>query len=1165
MNDIEPFDLADTSLVQGVTLIEASAGTGKTYTIAGIILRLVLELRVPINEILAVTYTVAATAELRDRVRRRLHDALETLRRGESQDEITGRFLASGDVAQGIRDLNLAVQNFDEAQIFTIHGFCQRVLRDNAFESGLLFEMELLADPTPIFEEVAHDFWRTQFYESSPLLSRLALSQGRSPADWTALLHRLRNHPDLVVIPPRGDETCAQLLGSIETSFAGVIDEWRRSGDRIHRLLAEDEGLSRDKSKSHCSADGLAEMVSHLGELCSDLSKATPSCLSAISKLSSSEIERCTKPTGTAPAHPFFDLCEEFRLLTLRYFHELTHEFIAFARRELPLRKERRNVLTYDDFATRLRDALESGMGSQFAAIVGGKFRAVLLDEFQDTDPIQYEIFRRLFAGGAHYLIYIGDPKQAIYGFRGADVFTYLRAAGGADHKFTLGTNWRSEKALIAGVNSLFGNVAKPFLVEQIAHRPVSPPLTPKKSFVEMIEGTSEAPLRFRWLDSPGNQDKAEREISQAVVADIARLKASGAKLGNRPLAFSDIAVLVRSNAQAANLQELLRASGIKSVLKTGHSVFRTREGCEVLRLLEGIADPGRTTALKTALVTRFFGLNAAELVAFDADETPWQHWLDRFLGYRTLWESGCFIATFRHVLVDQKVRERLVQWPGGERALTNFLHLAELLHQAETEQRLTPGGLCAWLRQQRGRETGAADEDQLRLESDDDAVLLSTIHKSKGLEYPVVFCPFLWKAGDGSRRSEILYHDPSADNRLTLDLRGKKEVPEHDERTGMERMAESLRVLYVALTRAQNRCYVYAGEISGFEASPLSYLLGALEPLTALQSLVQNSPEAMSISLVAMSGPGHIEEASGESHGAESLQARPFRGAISQTRMIASFTGLTSGRSEEEPDRDAVLAVVDEPVQEEGFSDLAAFDRGVGAGVFFHDVLEHLDFTAPDSVERLVKSKLITHGMSGHPLRESVSAQLRKLLDVALAPGVTLRRVTAADRLNEVEFTHPIVSLRPEQLQRVFVEHAASDLSSSDFSASLGRLQFRPVEGFMRGFIDCLFQLDGRYYLVDWKSNWLGDRLSDYDEPGMRACMLQHSYFLQYHLYTIATDLYLSQRVAGYDYDQHFGGVFYVFIRGIDPMTPGRGIFRDKPDAGLVRALRRELLGGES
>lgn len=1168
MKALQPFHLEHTGLESGVTLIEASAGTGKTFTIAGIVLRLVLELRIPIGQILTVTYTVAATEELRDRVRKRLRNALDDLRLGESEDEVVAKYLKGNSLEQGIRDLDWAVQNFDDARIFTIHAFCQRVLRDYAFESGMLFDSELLTDPTPIFEEAARDFWRQHFYSGSALLPRLAMANNRTPKQFVDRLWQTLNHPDLAIIPPRQSKPAVEIGKQIEKKLAEVAGAWSKSSVAVGRILRHHPSLSRDKTKSNFALSEIAQIESDLQAVCADYRNSNPESLCAITKVSSSEIERSTKPTGTAPRHPFFDLCEDFRDLTSRYFHQLDHEFADFAQQEIPKRKARLNVLTYDDLLTRLRDALAGETGPTLAKALGTQYRAALIDEFQDTDPVQYEIFCRIFSGQQHYLFFVGDPKQAMYGFRGADVFTYLRAASQAARRFTLDISFRSEKLLLDAINTVFTNVDRPFLIEGIAYRPVHPPKKVREGFAELVETTPEGPLRFRLLQSADklhNQFDAESMINRTVVADIARLEASGSQLGNRPLKFGDMAILVRTNAQAANLQKLLRASGIKSVLQSEESVFETKEARETLRLLEAVLEPGRDILLRTALATSLVGLNAVEISSLDSAEAKWQSWLEKFLLYRSKWEESCFIGFLRYLFVDQKVRQRLIQYSGGERVLTNFLHIAELLHRAESEQRLTPIGLCSWLQEQMQKSVRTNEEHQLRLESDDDAVLLATVHKSKGLEYPIVFCPFLWKAGDMQYRREILFHDPMKHDQLTLDLREIRPNPDDNDRlAGEERMAESLRALYVALTRAQNRCYVYAGNISEFDESPLAHILGAALPAPALQALAEKAGGAISVTTVDPIADQAFATQASRTQNIEDLSARPFSAIIPSAQMIASFTGLTAGRAEEEPDRDAV-EVVEPPVEAPaGMNDLAGFERGLRAGVFLHDVLEHLDFQAPDQIDQLVRLKLAIHGLKGNGLREALCAQLHLLLETPLRPGVTLSQTPLNERLSEVEFSHPIASLQTNQLQKIFVKHGGPDLPR-DFPTSLGRLHFRPVEGFMRGFIDLLLRTGDRYYIVDWKSNWLGNQPSDYDENGIRACMLQHSYFLQYHLYTVATDLYLSRRIPGYHYDKQFGGVFYVFFRGLEPGKPGRGIFYHRPPGPLIEALRRLLIGGSS
>ena len=1160
MKTLEPFNLAGAPLQKGVTLIEAGAGTGKTFTIAGLILRLVLEEGIGIGEILAVTYTVAATAELRDRVRKRLRSALDDLRAGGSQDEITCGFLQNGSadsIASGIRDLDNAVQNFDEARIFTIHGFCQGVLRENAFESGSLFDMEMLADAEPILDEVARDFWRKRFYDAPPLLPALAVALKKSHDDWTKLLNGVRNHPDVRILPPAGKEDSAGIGGRLEEKLAEITAEWKRSEGEIAGILTEHKSLSRDEKKFR--RDTVERMLQSLRQFAENAGAASPEALRVVLGLSNTEIAGKLLQNKQPPAHRLFDRCEEFSTLVTAFFNQLTHEFIAFARRELPLRKERLNVVTYDDLLTRVRNALLGPAGASFAAMLGGKYRAALIDEFQDTDPVQYEIFRRVFGGGGHYLYFIGDPRQAIYSFRGADVFTYREAAEKASQGFTLDTNWRSEKRLLNAINLLFEK--HPSLGEGIAYHEVHSPQTPRPGFQELTGGDREGRLRFRYLECGAegaeiNQTDAERLIRRTVAADIARLKSAGMKLGGRGLQFSDMAVLVHTNTQAAKLQELFREYGIKSVLKSEKSVFETGEAGELRLLLEGVLEPGRSHFLNTALTTPLVDLHPDDVGVQEEDGLQRQKRLEQFLAWRELWEMAGFMAMFRRLLLEEKVRERLVGLPGGERQLANFLHLAELLHHAGAGQRLTPEGLVLWLaRQMQSGET--ADQRQLRLESDDDSVLIATIHKSKGLEYPVVFCPFLWKAGDSPNRAEILFHDPEAGKQITLDLRGKDEAPGHDTAAGGERFEESLRMMYVAVTRARNICHVYAGDIKDFDKSPLARILEAPPARARMEMLAGKSGGDIDLTMIDAAGDESVKLPAGGDEAGGGIHARIFQGSISQTRMIASFSALVSGSDNEGADADAMEIDEPDPAEDAAFAALARFDRGVRTGLFWHELLQHLDFQQPAGIAPLVMDKLVSHGF-GAMHSEAVCAQVRKLLAVQLTPELKLERISMAERISEAEFSFPIVPAEPGQLRAIFAGHGLP----VDFSENLGRLNFRPAEGFMRGFIDLLFRFDGRFYIVDWKSNWLGNRPSDYALPNLRASILHQFYFLQYHLYTVAADLFLRRRIPDYSYGKHFGGVFYIFLRGVDPASPGQGVFLDCPPASLIRDLREALTG---
>ena len=1153
-----PFDITTAPLDGGVTLIEASAGTGKTYSITGLILRLILEKHLQIRDILAVTFTEAATQELRDRIRRRLQSALEDLHRGVSKDDIVAAFLKKGDKAVGIRELDLAIQSFDEAQVFTIHGFCQRMLNDYAFESGTRFDTSLVIDPKPLFEEVARDFWRLRFYEAKPLLPKLAMAWKRSLEDWVELLERTRSHPDLVILPPAEAESGDALVRRVEEAFAAVREEWASHEADIEMLLRHDGNLSR--SEKNFRDDRIDELLPKVAEACADFESADPENIHALSSITSEAIAAGTKGTGTPPKHRFFALSSDFCRAVEALFNQLTHEFLEFAQIELPKRKARTNTVTYDDLITGLRDALRQKGGSTLARAIGAKYSAALIDEFQDTDPAQYEIFRTIFGSKDHRLFLIGDPKQAIYGFRGADVFTYFQANTIADHTFTLTTNWRSEAPLLTAINGLFRQTEQPFIFPQIQYHEVH---APKEPIVRPLTNSDDAAaaLRFRLVTPAEEQVRESRFelVCRWVSDDIAALAASGAHLGESPLRHRDMAILVRRHSQAEMLQTVLRERGIRSVVQSDRSVFGSEEARELQRFLQGVLDPRRDSLLKAALATTLIGFDATRLFDLERNDPERQAWLDRFTDWKLRWSDGCFTAMFRQLLVTQQVRARLVQLPAGERRLTNFLHLAELLHEAESTMSLAPDAVCSWLRAQRESERVSEDRFQLRLESDDDAVQIVTIHKSKGLEYPIVFCPFLWTDAESSSHQELLFHDrEDPEKRLTFDLREKKGgAQQHQEWQSEEVRAEELRLLYVALTRAMNRCYIYLpGEKT--EKSPLAHLF-APSKKESLFDQVRAFAQSSKGCATASSEPGEARHVQDETPPGTKLQSRPFKRKIPRVAMTASFSGLNVAATELEevdsgPWREDEIDTVLDPERDPADLSIFTFDRGRRTGDFFHGVLEQMDFQDLGDLPSLIEGKLRTYGFSQTLHRPAIHQILQQIMEVELDPGIRLQQISRRERLSEVEFTYPLAPLTPASLARAIKKCTGL---AGDIRQRMGSLHFDPVEGFMNGFIDLLFRFKDRYYLIDWKSNWLGDQPTDYGTEGMKRAMLEHNYYLQYHLYTLAADLFLEKRLPGYDYRTHFGGVFYIFLRGIDPKDPSRGIFRDRPTEVTVRNLR--------
>ncbi|MBI3879701.1 MAG: exodeoxyribonuclease V subunit beta [Verrucomicrobia bacterium] len=1187
------FNLVTADLLPGTTLLQASAGTGKTHTLAGLFLRLIVEQGLEVDEILVVTFTEAATEELRDRIRKTLARAAEDFRSGSSTDELTAALLARvPDRPRAATRLRESLNAFDTAAVFTLHGFCQRLLRDRAFESGGLFDVELVTDQTELLREVADDFWRRQLYGATPFRVALARGGGLTPDALLALLKSSLNHHDVQVVCNAGPRTADECAQAADAALARARELWAAESEIIRSHFGD---LAEWANKPY-NRSGEMETAFRLVDAGFTAGRVGEDELAALLLFSSSALadaENRVRKRGVPP-HVFFDACESLRQTTRLWNVALRREFLTAARGELAQRKERLKVRSYDDLLTRARAALRGDGGAGLVRATRQQFKAALIDEFQDTDPVQWEIFRTLFAAeretssprvpaskpdsqradleiGAPFLFLIGDPKQAIYSFRGADIFTYLDAAERAERGFTLGTNWRSESGLVGAVNTLFDRPAgAPFVFGEIPFERVQP--SPRADDARLtFAGRREPPMQIWFLprdEKPVAKGKAEEKIVAAVAGEITRLMNSEARIGARPLRHEDIAVLTMTNAQADLVQRALARAGVPGVLHTERSVFESREAGDLLRVLAAIGEPGNEKWLRAALATPLFGESASDLAAYESDEAAWQQRREQFQKWFEMWEADRFAVMFRRLLAEAGVRERLLSRPEGERVLTNTLHLGELLHRAEVEERLGPGGLLKWFAARLHDEGAAADEHQLRLERDDNAVRIVTVHKSKGLQYGIVFAPFCWRDSE-PRAGDVVFHDEASHARVR-DL-GPEISAERRHRAQREALAENVRLLYVALTRAVHRCHFAWGAINTAETSAPAWLLhghraDGSEPFELNWSEVTDDDLRADLSGIVEKSGGTIElndlpeaDAAGapeENVAPQPLKARTFTGTIHDDWRVASFSSLTASGAAEQPDYDSSER---REAPAEPAAGIFAFPRGARPGTCLHKIFEKLEFAAEEpDVRALVAEQLQRFGFSDREHGAGVAQMVRRVLSARLGDesgAFALSQVANPDRLNELEFHLPMKRLAAQGLARVFGGTAP------EFSERLATLGFAPQEGLLKGFLDLLFRFDGKFYLVDWKSNWLGGRVEDYSQSAMAAEMERNFYTLQYHLYVVALKRWLESRVPGFDYSRDFGGVFYLFLRGVEPARPELGIFRDRPSAELVAELSHVLL----
>ncbi len=1210
---MKEFDITRISL-EGTHLVEANAGTGKTYALSGLFLRLILEKDCSPGEILVVTYTRAATQELRDRIAQMLRQAIAYISKSapvpRSVESVLRR---QRDPDHARETLIRALRDLDEAAIFTIHGFCQRFLEENAFETGSLFDTELLTNEEALDEEIVDDFWRNHICTAEPELVDYLFSQKWDIKRFFQSLSAGLRHPYIRIIPTAKDHPGLPALKDYRKTIEALRKQWPEARAAVGSLLM-DPGIKGNiygvvgKGRPSPRQLKVAVIVAAMDQfLAMDRPLFPP--IPEIEKLSADKLAASMRKGYPPPVHQIFSSCarlwQQKNLLMEEMGKKLTflkRDLFHYILKERTERKGKRNVRGYQDLLMDSFSALKQKGSERVLTAVRARYRAALIDEFQDTDPIQFRIFDGIFGKGNVPLFYIGDPKQAIYGFRGADVVTYMEAARAVPETATLRMNWRSEPNLVEAVNNLFSGIDRPFVYPEIGYTP-SAAAEERRSRPLRMTGGAGAPLRMCLLRHPRGEDsssplakkKAWPSILKFVAREVARLVDLGrsrkALLGDEPLSERHIAVLVRKNSEARMVQECLREVKIPSVLYNAGNIFETVEAREIGVILQAIAEPRNEDHMRAALTTDTMGVEGAEMETLSLQESGWEHRMLDFREYHRIWEEQGFIPLFRRLLAREKVRQRLLAFSDGERRLTNILHLGELLHGAALEERLGMKGLVTWLFRRIEDRLNGGDEQLLKLETDEEAVKIVTIHKSKGLEYPVVFCPSLWDGGQ-RRGEDIIYHDPDNNRQLTLDL-GSEGKERYKRVAEDEELSENLRLLYVALTRAQHRCYVVWGWIKDAEKSPLAYILhrshcdgentlsehskqasrilGGEQIEKDLFRLEKNSKGTIAVETLQTAAWPLSEKPSKK---ASSLFGRDFGRSLQRDWKITSFSSLSSGHKVEAdlPDYDASFPgepseKTEEPEPErESAVDMFAFPKGARAGTCLHDILERVDFMAahhPDA-RNLIAEKLHSYGFEEKWV-DTVHELVQRVLAVPLHPGepdLVLRNIGPKDRLHELEFLYPVKRITPNSLEKCFRVHGGPHLADG-VPEEMGRLVFSPVKGFLKGFIDLVFHWKGKFYLVDWKSNFLGHRIQDYGPDGLRTAMAEGHYVLQYHLYVLALDRYLKMRSPGYRYEDFFGGIFYLFLRGMDPVRGSDfGIFRDKPSPALVAAMGEMLIG---
>jgi exodeoxyribonuclease V beta subunit len=1220
--------------LHGSRLIEASAGTGKTWTIAALYVRLVLGhggehgYRRPLlpADILVMTFTRAATRELSNRVRERLVEAAayfrnhgQTAARDEYLDQILESYPDHSAQQQAAHRLQLAAETMDEAAIFTIDAWCQRMLREHAFDSGSLFDEELVSDEQALFEDAAHDYWRQQVYPlNAPALEALLSCWG----DVGALKKSIRElvkRADIIGDGHRNKDGGTKSLGALiaavqhaqQAQLADLKAGWFDRANRMEQWIAQHRAVApKCFNGNKMRAESLAGWFNGLRDWAQNRAAVMPDISdTAWKRLTPYGIEDAFSKDFSAAVPDDFDAVEALKK-ALDEIEPLSHALYRHAAGAVADRmdelKKRSRQFGFADMLDRLNAALQGENAAALRKRITDQYPVAMVDEFQDTAPNQYQIFNLLYRVADNDpetgLFLIGDPKQSIYGFRGADIHSYLSARKATTGRhYQLGTNYRSTKPVVDAVNHLFmhaeggpaeGGFARgAFRFRDIVTRENRLPFEAvgakgRKERMVDVKGDAAALVVACSATQELKADSYREFFAYHCAEDIvARLNDERAGFEGGPDGFvrlqpADIAVLVRDRKEAAAIRRALQRRQVASVyLSDKDSVTDSEEAADVLRWLSAVANPLDGGLARAAYATRTSGLPLAELARLSSDELAWEARVEQLKTLHIVWQRQGVLAMLRRFIHELQLPAALLQQPGGERRLTNLLHLAELL-QSASRQLDGEQALIRWLAEQIEGGEGSGDERVLRLESDAELVKVVTVHKSKGLEYPLVYLPFAVTARKVERRNRSFFEFSDDDGVRQIDMALTDTAMELVERA---RLQEDLRLMYVALTRARHFLWLGVTALASRKAgdntlheSALGYLLTGGAPLPSdlmmeRWELACKGCEAISIVTLPMDAQ-HATRLSRVEQRPPLLEPQQYTGRFERDWSVGSFsslarrtgpTGIIGSASAALVPRDALqeklLEGADQPaitlpVRVED-APWHRFPRGSVPGNFLHEQLEWMGQEGFSIVEQETFESRLTRRVERAGWGNRLDDTLAWLREIATTPlpqlNAPLSRIDSP--LPEMEFWFPSERLSTGALDSLCVRHLLG-------GAPRPALPERQLHGMLKGFADLVFEHEGRYWVLDYKSNALGAGDAAYHQPALIAAMAEHRYDIQGAIYMLALHRLLQSRLGGrYDPAEHLGGAIFLFLRGIaNPQT--RGCYWMEADLDLLEGLDRLL-----
>ena len=1107
--------------LEGSNLIEASAGTGKTYSIAILALRLLIEKKILVNEILMVTFTKAAVAELEERLRLFIRTAYKASLGEAITDETIAKLVEDaiekeGDIAIQ-KLLRTAIIFLDETSVLTIHSFCQQTLTGFAFETNQLFGAETLQDTSSILTEESNKFWREKITTIPSEMLTYLIDAGLSRESILSITKEHINGKKYI------DYDDTKTYNFTNVDYDNML------------VTVKDLQLKEDEFRSH-----LYDYIKHNKQQIIDSSKGNayvsknilPDIDSPEEFVNAIWLKRelaNVKKVFETTLLPQIKQCEDAHGELNKHLQDAIVQINCFAISKIGTGienyKQRNNLLSFDDMIVNLHKALVHGDSSHLISALRTKYKAVFIDEFQDTDRLQYEIFQKAF-GEETILFYIGDPKQSIYAWRKADIFTYFKAKEQVSRQYNMNQNYRSSEAFIHAMNKFFlpTDAFDTFYFNNaenaIKYIPVESPKENKAGELKK-ENVPAIPISILQLTK-------KEEIENAVAAQVTELLSGSYTIlkdeVERRVTPADIGILVRTNGEGQLIKDALATKGIPAVTINDAKVLQSPETVFMLYLLQAITNLTPANINK-ALLSPFTGYKVADILQLDDEKT-----IQLFRKYKTVWDDEGIYAALMQFVTDYNIRNILLSghYENGERIITNLFQLVELVHKTQNDKRFSPTELIGWLQRcMEGMET-QGDQYEQRIESDEESVKIVTIHKSKGLEYKIVLAPFVDFLVERKQATFCSFRHPETGDYVTVEKH--RITPQQKEWMDEQTEQENRRLLYVAITRGIYKCFIFQNTY--YKNSTLTTFVKEIDKQK--EDLISFTDPPLSANFYAAKNPWQPTI---------SLTAVEFELAQKYWSRISYTMLAAKGEATMKPRIGNTTTKYDQFI----FNELT---KGAKTGNMLHHLFENINFASEQSwpyhIAQAIKKYAPRFEKEYSPMLQQLLQHVTQSYIQVNNEHFTLASVTTEQRLNELEFDFNVPLFTPSLLQ-----------SFRDSGTSISVKHFEQAEGIMNGKVDMFFEYNGRYYILDWKSNYLGDDVQYYEPKLLNEAMNESNYHLQYLIYTVAVKKYLQSRLPSFDYEQHFGGVIYMFVRGVRSRSQS-GVFVRQPTLQQIEALER-------